>query len=114
MNESRLSRFYRELKRRKVIRVALTYAIVAWLLVEIASVVFPELLLPDWSVRLVIALLIVGFPVALVLAWAFDLSPDGIRPESGPPVPDTEPEPEVVAETTGRAASEFRSTTRFR
>lgn len=76
MAESRIIRFYRELKRRKVIRVAIGYVIVAWVLIEIASVMFPELLLPEWSVRLVIGLLIIGFPVALVLAWAFELRPD--------------------------------------
>ena len=76
MPESRIRRFYNELKRRKVIRVAVAYLVVAWLLVEIASVIFPELFLPDWSVRLVIALLVIGFPIALVLAWAFDIKPD--------------------------------------
>jgi adenylate cyclase len=75
MADNPLLQFYRELKRRKVIRVAIAYLVVAWLLVEIASVLFPELLLPNWSVRLVIALLVIGFPIALVLAWAFDLKP---------------------------------------
>ncbi len=82
MAQSPITRFYRELKRRKVIRVALVYAVVAWLIVEIASVMFPGLLLPDWSVRLVIALAIIGFPIALVLAWAFELTPDGARIQS--------------------------------
>lgn len=87
MPESPIKRFYNELKRRKVIRVAIAYLVVAWLLVEVASVMFPELFLPDWSVRLVIALLVIGFPVALVLAWAFD-----IRPDSGQePVGEAEP-----------------------
>ena len=76
MAQNPFVRFYRELKRRKVIRVAIAYLVVAWLLVEVSSVLFPELLLPDWSVRLVIALLVVGFPVALILAWAFDLRPE--------------------------------------
>ena len=70
MAPSPLSKFYTELKRRKVIRVAIVYTVVAWLLVEVASVLFPGLLLPDWSVRLVIGLAIIGFPIALVLAWA--------------------------------------------
>jgi adenylate cyclase len=83
MAKSPLTRFYRELKRRKVIRVALVYTVVAWLIVEVASVMFPGLLLPDWSVRLVIALAIIGFPIALVLAWALELTPDGVRVESG-------------------------------
>ncbi|MCH8930457.1 MAG: tetratricopeptide repeat protein, partial [Proteobacteria bacterium] len=83
MAETPLVRFYRELRRRKVIRVAIVYAFVAWLLIEVASVVFPGLLLPDWTVRLVIALAIIGFPIALVMAWAIELTPDGIKGDSG-------------------------------
>lgn len=83
MAHSPLSKFYTELKRRKVIRVAIVYTVVAWLLVEVASVLFPGLLLPDWSVRLVIGLAIIGFPIALVLAWAVELTPDGPRIETG-------------------------------
>jgi len=83
MTQSAISRFYRELKRRKVIRVAIVYAIVAWLVVEIASVMFPGLLLPEWSVRLVIGLAIIGMPIALVLSWAVDVTPEGIKFDSG-------------------------------
>ena len=83
MAETSLVRFYRELRRRKVIRVALVYLIVAWALVEVASVVSPELLLPDWTVRLVIVLAIIGFPIALVMAWALELTPDGVKGDSG-------------------------------
>ena len=79
MAQSRITRFYQELKRRKVIRVAIVYAVAAWIIVEVASVMFPGLLLPEWSVRLVIALAIIGFPIALILAWALELTPDGIR-----------------------------------
>lgn len=82
MAKSSIVTFYKELKRRKVIRVAIVYTVVAWILVEVASVMFPGLLLPDWSVRLVIALAILGFPVALILAWAFELTPDGARVQS--------------------------------
>jgi len=82
MAQSPVTRFYLELKRRKVIRVAIVYAVVAWIIVEISSVMFPGLLLPEWSVRLVIALAIIGFPIALVLAWAFELTPDGARLET--------------------------------
>jgi adenylate cyclase len=74
-------RLWSELRRRKVIRVAIAYAIVAWVLIEVSSVVFPALLLPDWSHRLVIVLAALGFPAALVLAWVFELSPEGIRRE---------------------------------
>jgi adenylate cyclase len=82
MPQSPLTRFYRELKRRKVIRVAIVYTIVAWVIVEVASVMFPGLLLPEWSVRLVIGLAIIGFPIALVMAWAIELTPDGPRAET--------------------------------
>lgn len=88
MAKSPITRFYRELKRRKVIRVAVAYLVVAWLIVEVASVMFPELLLPDWSVRLVIALVVAGFPIALLLAWAFELKPDGIKVDTGAPEKD--------------------------
>jgi len=83
MPENPLKTFYRELKQRKVIRVAVAYVIVAWIVVEVSSVLFPGMLLPDWSVRLVIGLAIVGFPVALVLAWAVDLTPEGPKLDSG-------------------------------
>jgi adenylate cyclase len=78
---SPVTRFYKELKRRKVIRVAIVYTVVSWLIVEVASVMFPGLLLPEWSVRLVIGLAIIGFPIALVMAWAIELTPDGPRAE---------------------------------
>jgi len=82
MAKSPITRFYQELKRRKVIRVAVVYVVVAWLIVEVASVMFPGLLLPDWSVRLVIGLAIIGFPIALVMAWAIELTPDGLKMDS--------------------------------
>jgi TolB-like protein/tetratricopeptide (TPR) repeat protein len=68
-----------ELKRRQVIKVAAAYAIVSWLLVQIASVLAPALRLPDWVVSLVVLLLILGLPVAVFLAWAYELTPDGVR-----------------------------------
>lgn len=83
MSQSPVVGFYHELKRRKVIRVAIVYAVVAWVIVEIASVMFPGLLLPEWSVRLVIGLAILGFPIAMVLAWAIELTPDGVKKDSG-------------------------------
>lgn len=78
-----LSGFYQELKRRKVVRVGVAYAVVAWVLVEVGSVLFPALLLPDWSVRLLIAFVIAGFPVAILLAWAVELTPEGPRADKG-------------------------------
>jgi TolB-like protein/Tfp pilus assembly protein PilF len=71
--------FLTELKRRNVYKVAIAYAVVAWLLMQVATQVFPFLQIPDWAIRLVIMLLALGFPVALVLAWAFELTPEGIK-----------------------------------
>ncbi|MDJ0907329.1 MAG: hypothetical protein QNI96_15030 [Woeseiaceae bacterium] len=74
-----MASFWAELKKRKVIRAAVVYLVVAWVIVQIADVLAPVLLLPDWVARLVTFLLILGFPAAIVLAWAYDLTPDGIR-----------------------------------
>src|SRR5947207_59144 len=71
--------FFGELRRRNVYRVGAAYAIVAWLIIQIATQVFPVLVIPNWCVRLVIVLLALGFPVALVLAWAYELTPEGIK-----------------------------------
>ena len=71
--------FLAELKRRNVYKVAVAYAIVAWLLIQVATQVFPFLEIPNWAIRLVIMLLALGFPVALILAWAFELTPEGIK-----------------------------------
>ena len=71
--------FFAELKRRNVYKVAVAYAIVGWLLVQVATQVFPFLEIPNWVVRLVIALVAIGFPIALVIAWAFELTPEGIK-----------------------------------
>ena len=71
--------FFGELKRRNVYKVAVAYAIVGWLLIQIATQVFPFLEIPTWVVRLVIALVAIGFPVALIIAWAFEATPEGIR-----------------------------------
>ncbi len=72
---------FRELKRRNVIKVAIAYAVVAWLLIEVTATVFPILKLPDWSVTLVTAFMLIGFPVALIFAWAFEITPEGIKRE---------------------------------
>jgi TolB-like protein/Tfp pilus assembly protein PilF len=71
--------FFTELKRRKVYRVAVAYAIVAWLLVQAASILFPTFEAPAWVMKVFVTAVILGFPVALVLAWAFELTPEGIR-----------------------------------
>jgi TolB-like protein len=71
--------FFAELKRRNVYKVAVVYAVVGWLLVQIATQVFPFFEIPNWGVRLVVLAIIIGFPIALVLAWAFELTPEGIK-----------------------------------
>src|SRR5437879_12597656 len=70
---------FAELKRRNVYKVAVAYAVVGWLLVQVATQVFPFLEIPNWVVRLVIALVMIGFPIALVIAWAFEATPEGIK-----------------------------------
>jgi adenylate cyclase len=68
-----------ELRRRNVFRVGGAYAVVAWLLIEVSDTVFPRLGLPEWTVTFVIAVLLLGFPVALFMAWAFELTPEGVK-----------------------------------
>src|SRR6266849_3952798 len=74
-----MSGFFEELQRRKVYRVAAAYIIAAGFIIQIASSTFPAWELPNWSLRLVVALLLIGFPIALILAWAYDVTPQGIR-----------------------------------
>lgn len=71
--------FFTELKRRKVYRVAVAYAIVAWLLIQAASILFPTFEAPPWVMKVFVTAVILGFPVALILAWAFEVTPEGIR-----------------------------------
>jgi TolB-like protein/Flp pilus assembly protein TadD len=75
---SRLYGFFCELRRRKVWRVAAGYSVVGWLIIQFATTVLPALTLPAWTARLVIVLVLAGFPLALILAWAFDVGSDGI------------------------------------
>src|SRR5258708_23873663 len=71
--------FFEEVQRRKVYRIAAAYIIAAGSLIQVASATFPAWDLPTWSLRLVIALLLIGFPIALILAWAYDVTPQGIQ-----------------------------------
>ena len=71
-----------ELRRRNVIRVAIAYAIAAWFLIEVSATTFPMLRLPEWTATFVTVLLLIGFPVALIIAWAFELTPEGLKKES--------------------------------
>jgi TolB-like protein/predicted Zn-dependent protease len=74
-----MASFFAELKRRNVYKVAVAYAVVGWLLVQIATQVFPFFEIPNWAVRLVVLVIVVGFPIALVIAWAFELTPEGLK-----------------------------------
>jgi TolB-like protein len=91
-----VANLFTELKRRNVFRVGAAYAIVAWLLVEVASVVLPTFEAPDWVMKVFTFLLILGFPVALIFAWAFELTPEGIKREAAV-APD-----ESITHVTGR------------
>jgi len=71
--------FFAELKRRNVYKVAIAYAVVGWLLIQIATQVFPFFEIPNWGVRLMVLIIALGFPIALLLAWAFELTPEGIK-----------------------------------
>src|SRR5436190_9526249 len=71
--------FFAELKRRNVYKVAVAYAVVGWLIAQISTQIFPFLEIPNWVVRLIIVLIAIGFPIALMIAWAFEATPEGIK-----------------------------------
>jgi adenylate cyclase len=97
-DRSKLQTWFAELRRRKVIRVAAVYLVAAWLLIQVADAVFEPIGLPAWSLKLVIVLVALGFPLACVLAWAFDVTPRGIeRAETGA-------QPTSAASAAGRAS----------
>jgi TolB-like protein/Tfp pilus assembly protein PilF len=83
--------FFSELKRRNVYKVAVAYAVVGWLIIQIATAIFPVLQIPGWATRLVIVLVLLGFPLALVLAWAFELTPEGIKRSTDSNIPAPRP-----------------------
>src|SRR5438552_2279758 len=70
--------FFAELKRRNVYKVAVAYAVAAWLLIQAASILFPTFEAPAWVMKVFVAIIVLGFPIALVLAWAFEITPEGI------------------------------------
>src|SRR5437867_11997612 len=74
-----MNNFFSELKRRNVYKVAVAYAVDCWLLVQVATQVFPFFEIPNWAVRLVVLAIVIGFPIALVIAWAFELTPQGLK-----------------------------------
>src|SRR5204862_3995840 len=88
--------FLTELKRRKVYRVAVAYAIVAWLLIQAASILFPTFEAPTWVMKVFVTAVILGFPVALILAWAFEMTPEGIRRS------DEVPQTQAIAPNAGK------------
>lgn len=101
--QSRFTKYVEELKRRKVVRVAVTYVIGAWLLLQVADATFEPMNLPQWSTSLVLWLLILGFPVAVMLAWALEVTPEGIKrtkkrrkPAMRRATTHTEPEPSIA------------------
>lgn len=102
-----MKRLLQELRRRKVFRVAAAYAVVTWLLIQVADVTFEPMGLPTWSLRLVITLLVLGFPLACVLAWAYDVTPRGIEraPSDGEELDRPESDDPEQTVTAGHGAS---------
>ena len=90
--------FFRELKRRNVYKVAIAYVVAAWLIIQVVTQTFPFFEVPNWAVRLVILLLIAGFPIAVIIGWAFELTPQGLKRTD-----------EVQTETAGESSSRPRS-----
>src|SRR5437879_8489111 len=74
--------FFAELKRRNVYKVAVAYVIVAWLLIQAASILFPTFEAPAWVMKVFVAVIVLGFPPALIFSWAFEITPEGIKRES--------------------------------
>ena len=93
--------FLAELRRRSVFKAAVLYVVGAWLIIQIVATVFPALHLPDWTITLVVALQIIGFPIVLVLAWVFDITPEGLRRTDGSETS------ELAASERGRRMDQF-------
>src|SRR6266581_198561 len=92
-----MSGFFEEVQRRKVYRVAAAYIIAAGFIIQIGSAVFPAWELPNWTLRFVVVLLLIGFPITLILAWAYDVTPQGIQ--ATPASPGTHRRRNIVALT---------------
>jgi hypothetical protein len=71
--------FFAELQRRHVYKVAVAYALVAWLLIQAASILFPTFEAPTWVMKVFVTVVALGFPIALVVAWAFEMTPEGVK-----------------------------------
>src|SRR5438046_6889837 len=92
----KIDNFFDELKRRNVYKVAVAYAVVSWLLIQAASILFPTFEAPAWVMKVFVAVIVLGFPIALVFSWAFEITPEGIKREEAVP-PD-----ESITRHTGR------------
>jgi TolB-like protein/Tfp pilus assembly protein PilF len=92
----KIDNFFAELKRRNVYKVAVAYAVVAWLTIQAASIFLPAFNAPQWAMQIIILILVVGFPIALAFSWAFEITPEGIKLES-----EIEPN-KSIARRTGR------------
>src|SRR5205085_9659059 len=86
--------FFSELKRRNVYKVAVAYVVVAWLLVQAASILLPAFEAPSWVMKVFISVVVLGFPLALAFSWAFELTPEGLKRES-----EVEPDESITAHT---------------
>ena len=104
MNKDSFRNFLQQLRKRKVIRVGIAYIVVGWLMMQIGEVTFEALGLPAWALTLLIVLVLLGFPIALVLAWAFEVTPEGIRKDSAGQVAE-EPEKDAPPELDRAAPS---------
>src|SRR3982074_3844208 len=78
----RIDSFFAELKRRNVYKVAVAYAVIAWLTIQAAAFFLPAFNAPQWAMQIIILILVVGFPIALAFSWAFEITPEGIVRES--------------------------------
>ena len=78
-----MSSLFIELKRRNVFRVGAAYLVGGWILLQVSDALFPALNLPEWTTRFVVGLVVLGFPVALIMAWAFEVTPEGVKRDSG-------------------------------
>src|SRR5438105_8870779 len=75
----KIDNLFAELQRRNVYKVAVAYAVVGWLLVQVTTQVFPIFEIPNWALRLIVLAIIIGFPIALIISWAFELTPQGLK-----------------------------------
>ncbi len=82
MNARPVKSFFQQLKDRKVIRVGIAYVVVGWIMMQVGEVTFEALTLPPWALTLLVVSVLLGFPIALVLAWAFEVTPQGIQKDS--------------------------------